>query len=203
MIARIAGTLIEKSVSHIVVDTRGIGYRLFVPLTTFYELPEPGENITLHTHTNVKQDAIHLFGFYTIEEKEIFEMMIAVNGIGPKLAINILSGMAAPDLMEAISHGNLRKLVSIPGVGKKMAERMILELKDKMARFVSDKTGFKIEGLSEETDLLKEDAMSALINLGYKSNNVKDALDKVIGTFQDGKLTLDVLLKKALKHLSG
>ncbi|MBN1382856.1 MAG: Holliday junction branch migration protein RuvA [Deltaproteobacteria bacterium] len=203
MIARVAGTLIEKSVSHIVVDAQGIGYRIFISLSTFYELPEPGENITLHTHTNVKQDAIHLFGFYTIEEKKMFEMMIGISGIGPKLAINILSGMAATDLMEAISHGNLSKLVGIPGVGRKMAERMILELKDKLTKFAPDTAGKKMDVQTDATDFLKEDALSALVNLGYKSNHVRNVLDQVIENIEDSEFTLDVLLKKALKQLSG
>jgi Holliday junction DNA helicase RuvA len=202
MIARISGTLIEKSVSHIVIDTHGIGYRIFVPLTTFHELPEAGATVALHTYTNVKQDAIHLFGFYSVEEKDVFELMIAVTGIGPKLAINILSGIAARDLMEAISHGNIGRLVGIPGVGRKTAERMVLELKDKLVKLLNDKSGRQVGSLIKETDLLQEDAISALVNLGYKSNAVRDVLDKVIQS-SDEKLTLDVLLKKALKQLAG
>jgi Holliday junction DNA helicase RuvA len=202
MIARINGTLIEKSVSNIIIDAHGIGYRIFVPLTTFYELPEAGATIALHTYTHVREDAIHLFGFYSIEEKDVFELMIGVTGIGPKLAINILSGIAARDLMEAISHGNIGRLVGIPGVGRKTAERMVLELKDKLVKLLTDKSGRQVGSLIKETDLLQEDAMSALVNLGYKSNAVRDVLDKVIQS-SDEKLTLDVLLKKALKQLAG
>lgn len=203
MIARISGTLIEKSVSHVIVDTHGIGYHIFVPLTTFYELPETGETVSLHTYTHVREDAIHLFGFYSAEEKDVFELMISVTGIGPKLAINILSGIAARDLIEAIAHGNVSRLVSIPGVGRKTAERMVLELKDKLAKLLVDKTGYRITSLIREMDLLQEDAMSALINLGYKSNAVRDVLEKVIQSSVEEKLTLDILLKKALKQLSG
>ncbi|MBN1663323.1 MAG: Holliday junction branch migration protein RuvA [Deltaproteobacteria bacterium] len=202
MIARISGTLIEKSVSHVIVDANGIGYRIFVPLTTFYELPEAGAKVALHTYTNVRQDAIHLFGFYSIEEKDIFELMIAVTGIGPKLAVNILSGIAARDLIEAISHGSVGRLVGIPGVGRKTAERMVLELKDKLAKLLTDKSGQKLGSLIKTTNLLQEDAVSALVNLGYKSNTVRDVIEKIVQASEE-KLTLDLLLKKALKQLSG
>jgi Holliday junction DNA helicase RuvA len=203
MIARISGTLIEKSVAHIIIEAHGIGYRIFVPLTTFYELPELGEAVSLRIYTNVREDAIHLFGFNTNEEKDVFELMIGVTGIGPKLAINILSGMAARDLMEAISHGNVGRLVGIPGVGRKTAERMVLELKDKLTKLLVDKSGFEMASLVKEADLLQEDAMSALVNLGYRSSAVRDVLEKVIQSSADEKLTLDILLKRALKLLSG
>lgn len=202
MIARISGILIEKSVSHIIVDTHGIGYRIFIPLTTYYELPENGEAVTLHTYTNVREDAIHLFGFYSIEEKHVFELMIAVTGIGPKLAINILSGIAAGELIDAISRGNVSRLVGIPGVGKKTAERMVLELKDKLTKMIADKGSYPIKGFAEATELLLEDALSALTNLGYKSNAVRNVIENIIQTSEE-KLTLDVLLKKALKQLAG
>jgi Holliday junction DNA helicase RuvA len=151
----------------------------------------------------VREDAIHLFGFNTNEEKDVFELMIGVTGIGPKLAINILSGMAARDLMEAISHGNVGRLVGIPGVGRKTAERMVLELKDKLTKLLVDKSGFEMASLVKEADLLQEDAMSALVNLGYRSSAVRDVLEKVIQSSADEKLTLDILLKRALKLLSG
>jgi Holliday junction DNA helicase RuvA len=202
MIARISGTLIEKSVSHIVVDAHGIGYRVFVPLTTFYELPEAGEAVSLHTYTNVREDAIHLFGFFTTEEKDVFELMLTVTGIGPKLAVNILSGIAARDLIEAISRGNIGRLVGIPGVGKKTAERMVLELKDKLTKIFSDKSAQKVGNLIETESILQEDAISALVNLGYRNNAVREIIEKIIQSSEE-KLTLDILLKKALKQFAG
>ena len=134
MIARIQGTLVCKTASYTIIDAHGLGYRIFVPLTTFYELPEIGQTVVLNVHTHVKQDAIHLFGFYTSEERDLFQVMISVTGIGPKLAMNIMSGIAAGELVKAVSAGDLGRLVSIPGVGKKMAERLILELKDKVKK---------------------------------------------------------------------
>jgi len=202
MIARISGTLIYKSVNHIIVDSHGIGYRVFVPLTTFYELPEISQLVTLNIHTQVKQDAISLFGFYTDEEKAIFQLMISVTGIGPRLAMNILSGISAEKLIRAVSNGNLDCLTGIPGVGKKMAGRMILELKDKVKKLGSEDMipGFT-DGM-KESERLREDALSALINLGYKSNKAGSVLDKIMNEFSES-VTLDVLLKESLKILAG
>ena len=200
MIARISGLLIYKSVSHVIVDANGIGYRIFVPLTTFYELPDSNQPVTLHIHTHVKEDAINLFGFHSCEEKKVFQLMISVSGIGPKLAINILSGISARELIGAVSQGNLNRLVRIPGVGKKMAERMILELKDKMIKMDSYEMVDKdINTLS--MDEMKGDALSALINLGYKSQAAKSALEKVIDEFPE-TMTLEILLKRTLKILA-
>lgn len=201
MIAHISGQLLHKSPAYIVVDVRGIGYRIFVPLTTFYELPEAGQLVALNIHTQVKQDAINLFGFHSPEERDIFQLMLAVNGIGPKLAINILSGIAAGDLINAISQGDMKRLVTIPGVGKKMAERIILELKDKVIKFAaqSAKTGARLDSAYED---LRDDALSALVNLGYKNQDAKDALDRVCRD-RPVDLTLDMLLKDALKLLAG
>jgi len=202
MIALINGLLINKSISHVIVETNGIGYRIFVPLTTFYELPSMDQSVTLHIHTHVRQDAISLFGFGTEEEKNVFELMLSVSGIGPKLAINILSGISAEELIRAVSHGNLNRLVSIPGVGKKMAERMILELKDKMVKLSTYEAIYKADGDIEVFDSIIDDALSALVNLGYKNQKARDVLDKIIKESSES-LTLDVLLKKALKILAG
>ena len=202
MIALINGLLINKSISHVIVEANGIGYRIFVPLTTFYELPSMDQSVTLHIHTHVRPDAISLFGFSTEEEKNVFELMLSVSGIGPKLAINILSGISAEELIRAVSHGNLNRLVSIPGVGKKMAERMILELKDKMVKLSTYEAIYKADGDIEVFDSIIDDALSALVNLGYKNQKARDVLDKIIKE-SSGSLTLDVLLKKALKILAG
>jgi Holliday junction DNA helicase RuvA len=201
MIALISGTLVYKSPTYLIVEASGVGYRVFVPLTTFYEIPETGEPVTLHIHTSVKQDAIHLFGFLNPADRDIFQLLLAVNGIGPKLALNILSGIAAEELVKALSEGNLKRLVSIPGVGKKMAERIILELKDKALKFVA---GVKVSGANPDLPDadLREDALSALINLGYKSQAASDAIEKAAGSISP-HMTLDLLLKNALRVLSG
>ena len=202
MIALISGKIAHKGISHIVVDTQGVGYRIFIPLTTFYELPEEGQAVTLQIHTHVKQDAIHLFGFYTIQERELFELMLSVSGIGPKMAMNILSGISAHDLLQAISGGNLGKLVSIPGVGKKMAERLILELKEKVIKKMLAENIPAGDIAAKATEMLREDVLSALVNLGYKSNSAKDAVDKVLQESGEA-LAMDQLLKKTLKMLAG
>lgn len=201
MIALINGKIVYKGISHVIVDVQGVGYRVFIPLTTFYELPEAGQTITLHVHTNVKQDAINLFGFYTVQERDLFQLMISVSGIGPKMSMNILSGISAQELLRAISGGNVGKLVNIPGVGKKMAERLILELKEKVIKkMMMEKS--PADDQNQISEIIMEDALSALVNLGYKSNVARDALDKVLRSSEE-ELGMDQLLKKTLKNLAG
>lgn len=202
MIALIKGLLLYKSISHIIVEANGVGYRIFVPLTTFYDLPDMNEPVTLHVHTHVRADAINLFGFCTGEEKNVFELMLSVSGIGPRLAMNILSGISSEELIRAVSYGNLNRLVSIPGVGKKMAERMILELKDKMVKLSSYEAIYRGDDDIKVYDSMIDDVLSALINLGYKNQRAREVLDKIINEANE-TLTLDVLLKKALKVLAG
>ncbi len=202
MIALISGKIIHKGISHVIVDVQGVGYRVFIPLTTFYELPEAGQAITLHVHTNVKQDAIHLFGFYTDQERDLFQLMISVSGIGPKIAMNILSGIAARDLINAISNGHVSKLVNVPGVGKKMAERLILELKEKVLKKMMVDKSLETGVRTDADDMMMDDVLSALVNLGYKNSVAQDALDKAMRSC-DEKPEMDKLLKKTLKILAG
>ncbi|HPE06630.1 MAG TPA: Holliday junction branch migration protein RuvA [Smithellaceae bacterium] len=202
MIALLSGKIAYKGISHIVVDTQGVGYRVFIPLTTFYELPEAGQAVTLHIHTSVKEDAINLFGFYTLQERELFQLMISVSGIGPKVAMNILSGITSSELLEAISGGNLAKLITIPGIGRKMAERLILELREKAIKKMAADQIPVTDARQKRSDMIREDVLSALVNLGYKANAARDALDKVARD-AEGELAMDQLLKKALKILGG
>jgi len=202
MIALISGKIVYKGISHVIVDVQGVGYRVFIPLTTFYELPETGDPVTLHIHTNVKQDAINLFGFYTIQERDLFQLMISVSGIGPKMSMNILSGISAQELLGAISGGNVGKLIRIPGVGKKMAERLILELKEKVVKKMMMEESPEIGLQNRMDDMIAEDVLSALVNLGYKNNIAKDALDKALRSSEE-KMEMDKLLKKTLKLLAG
>jgi Holliday junction DNA helicase RuvA len=202
MIALISGKIVYKGIAHVIVDVQGVGYRVFIPLTTFYELPETGEPVTLHVHTNVKQDAINLFGFYTIQERDLFQLMISVSGIGPKMSMNILSGISAQELLGAISGGNVGKLIRIPGVGKKMAERLVLELKEKVVKKMMMEESPEVGLQNRMDDMIAEDVLSALVNLGYKNNIAKDALDKAMRA-SDGEMVMDKLLKKTLKILAG
>ncbi|MBE9569689.1 MAG: Holliday junction branch migration protein RuvA [Proteobacteria bacterium] len=201
MIAMINGILLSKSIDYVIVDVNGVGYRVFVPLSTFYELPDTGQPVILNIYTYFKTDSIGLFGFYTTEEMDIFKLVILVTGIGPKLAMNILSGISVGELAKAISAGDLGKLVSIPGVGKKMAERMILELKDKVVKLRPEEMVSAVGDKKFSEELMEEDALSALINLGYKRNAARDALNKVIDE-SGGELALEVLLRRALTNLS-
>ena len=203
MIARISGMLAYKSVQAITLDVHGIGYRVFVPLTTFYELPETGQTITLHIHTHVKEDAINLFGFHTLEERNMFQVMISVSGIGPRLAMNILSGINVADLVDAITGGNLRRLLSIPGVGRKMAERLVLELKYKVLKLDRGQAAPRDRAVPRSPEeAVKEDALSALINLGYKNATARDVIEKIMKDTTEIP-ALDLLLKSALQQLSG
>lgn len=202
MIALLSGKIAYKGISHIVVDTQGVGYRVFIPLTTFYELPEAGEAVTLHIHTSVKEDAIHLFGFYTREERELFQLMISVSGIGPKVALSILSGISSSELLDAISTGNLARLVTIPGIGKKMAERLILELKEKVIKKMAAQERPAADAKQKLKETMREDVLSALVNLGYKPNAARDALDKAVREAGE-EPAMDRLLKQALKFLAG
>ncbi len=202
MIAMLSGKIAYKGISHVVVDAQGVGYRVFIPLTTFYALPETDQAITLHIHTSVKEDAIHLFGFYTREERELFQLMISVSGIGPKVALNILSGISSAELLEAISTGNLAKLMAIPGIGRKMAERLILELKEKVMKKIAADAIPAADAKQKQAEMMREDVLSALMNLGYKAGAARDALEKAACDLKE-EPAMDQLLKKALKILAG
>jgi len=202
MIAMLSGKIAYKGISHVVVDAQGVGYRVFIPLTTFYALPETDQAITLHIHTSVKEDAIHLFGFYTREERELFQLMISVSGIGPKVALNILSGISSAELLEAISAGNLTRLMAIPGIGRKMAERLILELKEKVMKKMAADAIPAADAKQKQAEMMREDALSALMNLGYKAGAARDALEKAARDLKE-EPAMDQLLKKALKILAG
>jgi len=198
VIAQISGTLAHKVPGEIIVDVGGVGYLVFIPLTVFYRLPEVGEPVNLQIHTHVREDALQLFGFHDFSEKQVFLLLNGVAGIGPKLALNILSGMPAEDLTRALKEGDQVRLVSIPGVGRKLAERMIVELKDKLAALAPDFSEIK---KSADGSQLLQDAVSALINLGYRKpdaeKSVRDVLKRMgpmlIGM---GVYYLDVVLAR-------
>jgi len=196
MIALLTGKIAHKSPDHIILDVHGVGYRVMIPFSTYYELPEDGE-ISLHIHTSVREDAIHLYGFRTRLEKSFFQLLIGVTGVGPKLARDILSNIQPAALAQALATGDVLKLSSIPGIGKKTAERLILELKDKTARLdVSPLPQTEARGIPAE-DVI-DDVSSALLNLGYKEPQVKKALG---GLDAGGGAGVEELLKQALKIL--
>lgn len=191
MIALLRGTLAYKSIDHVIIDVNGVGYRLFIPLSTFYSLPETGE-ISLYTHTHVREDALLLYGFLTLEEKELFVTLIGISGIGPKLAVNILSHSPVAELKNAIATSDVKRLSGLPGIGKKTAERLVLELKDKIEP-VAASTGTRTSstGSPSAKDLIN-DVISALVNLGYKENQARKVLENM-------ELAPDVPMEEALK----
>ena len=199
MIAHLNGTLLQKTTQSVIIDNGGVGYEVLVPLSTFYTLPETDEAVSLHIYTHVREDTLSLFGFQTALEKSLFLMLISVSGIGPKLAVNILSGIGPGDLVEAISHGDAIRLQAIPGVGKKMAERMALELRDKAARIGGEWITGPARITVERDDRTRKDALSALQNLGYSSKAATLAIEKALDVVKENDL--EDLLKEALKQL--
>jgi Holliday junction DNA helicase RuvA len=202
MIAHLKGTLLKKTTDSLIIDNSGVGYEVFVPLSTFYSLPEEDETINLHIHTHVKEDAFILFGFKTILEKKVFRLLITISGIGPKLAINILSGIGPDELIEAIARGDVVKLQSIPGVGKKTAERIALELKDKAGKISSDLSIPPVKARTPEDKTILDDALSALLNLGYTAKAASRAVEKAISGLADGEISLEGVIKEALRQLA-
>ena len=196
MIALICGKIAYKEITSVVIDANGVGYRVFIPLTTFYELPEAGESVTLHVHTSVKEDAINLFGFYTTQERDLFQLMISRERHRAEDCHEYYFRYYTPMICcKQLPGGNVGKLVGIPGVGRKMAERLILELKEKVVKKMTLEQLPVVGDRNKTGEMLREDVLSALVNLGYKNNTAKDALDKVMQMSEE-ELTLDSLLKR-------
>jgi holliday junction DNA helicase RuvA len=177
MIAQLRGTLLEKHPNQIIVEAGGVGYDVHIPVSTFTALGEEGATVTLRIYTHVREDALVLFGFLTAEEKAIFEKLISVSGIGPKLAITVLSGLATPDLVTAVRGGDVARLVRIPGIGKKTAERIILELKDKLAAMAASEGKSAIPS-APPVSAMDQDVLSALVNLGCTASAAEEAIRK-------------------------
>ncbi len=186
MIASLRGKLISKRPESLIVDVGGVGYSVQVPLTLLSSLPDENRDIFLHIHTHVREDAIQLYGFQTEDEKRIFTTLIGISGIGPKVALNILSTIPPDNFYSAINSEDVDMLCRVPGLGKKTAHRLILELRG------------KLPSIKEKKDVLYDDTLSALINLGYKKNIAQDALQKAYDT---GHRDIESLLKETLKHL--
>lgn len=195
MIAHLRGRLIAKHPNQAVVEAGGVGYDVTITVATFSELPEAGAEVALHIHTHVREDALALFGFLRSEEKQLFERLIQVSGIGPKLAITILSGMPAPEMVGAIRGGEVARLTRIPGIGKKTAERMVLELRDKVESFAQTPVAV--------ASPVEEDVLSALANLGYQRAAAERAIAVAQRTMagRDGA-SFDALFREALNALT-
>jgi Holliday junction DNA helicase RuvA len=200
MIAHIQGLLHFKSPEYLVIDVEGIGYQVQVPLSTFYDLPQVGSTVSLHIHTHVREDALQLYGFQSPEEKTLFVRLMSIAGIGPRLAVNILSGISPAELIESLSQNNLARLTSIPGVGRKTAERIMVEMKDKVSTLAP---GLDVTVTVRTTadEAMNEDVLSALINLGYKKGVAQRAVENARHRLE-GEITLESLLKESLRALA-
>ncbi len=188
MISSLRGKIISRKPDNVVIDVNGVGYQVNVPLSILSNLPEEGNDVFLHVYTHVREDALQLFGFFSEDEKRIFTTLLGITGIGPKMALNILSGISHDDFLHAIEKEDVAMLCRIPGLGKKTAHRLILELRE------------KLPSSSAIRDRLFEDTLSALVNLGYKKNIAQQFLEKA---YKKGFGDIESLLKETLKHLTG
>jgi len=206
MIATLTGTLFDKHPGHAIVDVGGVGYEVLISARTYDRLPGNGDEVFLHVFTSVREDAITLFGFSSTEEKELFLLLNTVSGVGPKLALGVLSGISAPELCEALSLKNMARLTSLPGVGKKTAERMCVELRDKVGHFVRHAPGEAADpgGVQLIEGDNVQDAVSALVNLGYPQNTAWQVLRKVQKGREEpiSEMPVEELIRHALRLLA-
>jgi len=201
MIAFLSGKLLEKHANTVIVRVGGVGYEVTIPLSTFYELGEPGSDVELRIYTHVREDAIQLFGFKTLRERDLYLKLISVQGIGAKSGVTMLSGMSADEIVAAIRSNDLGRLTAIPGVGRKTAERLVIELRDKVGELaVAAGAAAAISADELPADAVFDDALSALVNLGYQKSAAERALKKVV---QDGtEMPVQKLLRRSLQVLA-
>lgn len=203
MIAYITGKLLQKQPNSVLVEAGGgLGYELIVPLSTFYDLGDVGADVSLRVYTYVREDALQLYGFRTEREKKLFLLLIGVSGIGPKLAITVLSGLSTEELIKAIGSGDLARLVSVPGIGKKTAERLLVEVKDKVAALAPGEFDERLRAgdLGSTGGAMREDLISALINLGYPKAVAEKAITNVLR--EKPEANFETTLKLALRQLA-
>jgi len=200
MIGRLSGILVSKQAPEIIIDINGLGYEVQVPMTTFYNLPDTGAHVTLQTHFSVREDAQQLFGFLEIKDKQLFRELIKVNGVGPKLALAILSGMTADEFVSCVHQGNVTLLTKLPGVGKKTAERLLIDLKDRLKSWqATGITSTTMDATISQAILNQPDhsseAAEALVSLGYKPTEASKLVAKV---YQDG-MDVQTIIRESLK----
>ena len=201
MIGYLSGKLLEKHANTAILDVNGVGYEVSIPLSTFYELGEVGSDVQLRIYTHVREDAIQLFGFKTLRERDLYLKLISVQGIGAKSGITMLSGMSADEIIKAIRGNDLARLTSIPGVGRKTAERLVIELRDKVDAVSADGSALDAEAKQAlPSDAVFDDALSALINLGYQRNPAEKALKQAAS--EGTEITVQKLLRRALQILA-
>jgi Holliday junction DNA helicase RuvA len=205
MIAHLSGTLLLKQATSVILDVGGVGYEVTIPLSTFYDLEDTGSPVQLRIYTHVREDTLQLFGFKTTRERELFLKIISVSGIGPKLGITLLSGMSADELIASIRTNDLARLTLIPGIGRKTAERLVIELREKVVGLSSAKLeeelSMKAAVSGEVTqDSIRSDALSALLNLGYQRSSAEKAIDSALN--DGGDVTVESVLRRVLRKLA-
>jgi len=202
LIAQLSGILVFKQPNTVIIDAGGVGYEVTIPLSTFYVMGEVDSQTTLRIQTNVREDAIQLFGFATAAEKELFLRLTSVSGIGPKVAISLLSGLAVADIVRAIKDNDLGKLTAVPGIGRKTAERLVVELRDKLAKISIEDSAVPVAGApaASATPAVRDDTISALMALGYPRPVAEKAVDTALK--EEGERTIEAVLKRSLRRLS-
>ncbi len=202
MIARLSGKLADVNFTQCIVDVNGVGYQVFIPMSTFDKLSREGEDISLFICTQVREDAINLYGFYTMPEKQLFEVLIGTTGVGPKLALSILSSMPVERFSSAVINSDLDIIKRISGIGKKTAERLIVELKDKLSKVMPAISSDSNMVVSDEKALAMEDAVAALEQLGFKRETVNKTLEKIVNSIPAEEATSENFIRKALQNLN-
>jgi holliday junction DNA helicase RuvA len=205
MIAHLSGTLLSKHATSVILDVAGVGYEVTIPLSTFYELEDAGSKVQLRIYTHVREDALQLYGFKSARERELFLRLISVSGVGPKLGITLLSGMNADEIIASIRTNNLARLTLVPGIGRKTAERLVIELRDKVTSLSSPELEEELgpesgsPAVSSE-DSMRSDALSALLNLGYQRSSAEKAVTAAIN--EGGDLSVESILRNSLRKLA-
>ncbi len=205
MIAHLSGTLLTKHTNTVILDVGGVGYEVTIPLSTFYNLEEPGTSVQLRIYTHVREDVLQLYGFKTARERELFLRLLSVSGVGPKLAITMIGIMSADEIIASIRTNNLARLTSIPGVGRKTAERLVIELRDKITALSSpaleeEFAAAERAGASLSEDAVREDALSALVGLGYQKSPAEKAIQTALQ--EGGDITVELILRRSLRLLA-
>jgi Holliday junction DNA helicase RuvA len=206
MIAHLSGTLLSKQATSVILDVGGVGYEITIPVSTFYDLEDAGATVQLRIYTHVREDALQLYGFKTARERELFMRLISVSGIGPKLGITLLSGMSADEMIASIRTNNLARLTLIPGVGRKTAERLVIELRDKVAALSSTELEEELGARAAEgaplptEDSMRSDVLSALLNLGYQRSSAEKAVTAALD--EGGDISVESILRRSLRKLA-
>lgn len=198
MIAFLRGRLLDKHPNRLIVDVQGVGYDVHVPLSTYYDVGDEGSEVTLRVHTHVREDALQLYGFLTLLEQQVFERLIGISGIGPKLAMAVLSGIDPGDLVGAVQRGDVARLTTVPGIGKKTAERIVLELKDRLSKLTAI-SATDVAAAASPADRLREDLVSALVNLGYHRPQAEKSVETALKSDPDSGF--EHALRKSLRAL--